>query len=245
MSLTINKKVLGLTIAFLLTISAACGGVLAYFSDVETSSNNILICGTLNLVPTVIGTGPSGKYIVTTGSDGNGGRVVFQKLCPGDSGNITWALTNDGSLPGTLTTNSTLTFAENGVPTEIEIAPPGTNNGGGNGDLDEYVGVTLQRGAGADQTAAEAAFSYLLGDGTNYVPLGGLKAALDDAVGQTISAKDGSTDTIVYKLSWNILTDIMGAGPDGKFGTGDDVQVNDNIVQTDTANIDISFTLNQ
>lgn len=238
------KKIVGLTIAFLLAVSMASAGVWAYFSDTE-STGGAIIAGTLDMVPTVIGTGPSGKYTVTTGGNNNGGKVVFQNICPGDSGTITWVLTNDGSLPGTLTTNSTLAFSENGVPTEIEVAPPGTNNADGNGDLDEFVGVTLQRGAGTDQTTAEAAFSYLLGDGTNYVPLSGLKAELDDAVGQTLAAKDGSTDTIVYKLSWSIATEIMGAGPDGKFGTGDDVQVNDNIIQTDTAQIDIFFTLNQ
>jgi hypothetical protein len=37
----------------------------------------------------------------------------------------------------------------------------------------------------------------------------------------------------------------MGAGADGKLGTADDVPVDDNIIQSDTATVDITFTLTQ
>jgi len=43
------KKILGLTIVFVLLIGMGCIGTLAYFLDTETSSNNTFAAGTLDL----------------------------------------------------------------------------------------------------------------------------------------------------------------------------------------------------
>jgi predicted ribosomally synthesized peptide with SipW-like signal peptide len=214
-----------MTIASVLAIVVA--GTSAYFSDTEVSTGNTFTAGTLNLVPSTGGTGPLGKYTVTVGGDGINGNVVFVRLAPGDSGSITWTLTNNGNLDGTLTVASTTTFAENGS-NEPETAVVG-NNGGGNGDLDEYVGVRVKRGA-----------TYILGDASNYVPFSGLAAVLN-AESQSLAA----SGTITYVLEWQIASDVMGVGADGKFDTGDDVQVDDNIIQSDSATVDITFTLTQ
>jgi predicted ribosomally synthesized peptide with SipW-like signal peptide len=208
-------------------LAIIAGGTWAYFSDTETSTGNTFTAGTLNLVPSTSGTGPVGKYTVTAGGDGINGNVVFNTLAPGDSGSITWTLTNNGNLNGTLTMASTATFAENGS-NEPETAVVGNNNGS-NGDLDEYVGVRLKRGA-----------TYILGDASNYVPFSGLAAVLN-AESQSLAA----SGTLTYVLEWQIVTDVKGAGADGKFVTVDDVQVDDNIIQSDTATVDITFTLTQ
>ena len=202
-------------------------GIQSYFNDVEASTGNTFTAGTLNLVPSTSGTGPAGKYTVTAGGDGVNGNVVFVKLAPGDSGSTTWTLTNNGNLDGSLTIASTVTCEENGSK-EPESAVAG-NNDGGNGDLDQYVGVRLKRGA-----------TYILGDASNYVPFSGLEAVLD-AESQSLAA----SGTLTYVLEWQIAVDVKAAGTDGKFGTGDDVQVDDNIIQSDKATIDITFTLNQ
>ena len=214
-----------MTIAMVCAIIA--GGTWSYFSDTEASTGNSFTAGTLNLVPSTSGTGPAGKYTVTAGGDGINGNVVFNTLAPGDSGSITWALTNSGNLNGTLTMASTATFAENGS-NEPEAAVVGNNNGG-NGDLDEYMGVRLTRDG-----------TYILGDASNYVPFSGLAAVLN-AQSQSLAA----SGTLTYVLEWQIATDVKGAGVDGKFGTADDVQVDDNIIQSDTATVDITFTLTQ
>ena len=233
------KKVIGLTIAVLLSVSMLSIGAWAFWTDTESSANNQLTAGTLDMVPTTSGTGPAGKYTVTAGGNEVNGKVVFQKLLPGESGSITWTLVNNGSLPGTLVIASTDTFLENGS-NEPENFPP--NNGGSNGDIDAYVGVKLQRGVGTNQANAESNFTDIL-DATNYVPFSGLEAVLDAQ--SEAMAGSGGNDTIVYKLSWSIASDIKGAGADGKFGTGDDVDVNENIIQSDTAEVDITFTLDQ
>ena len=235
------KKILGLTIAFLLATSMVSGGVWAYFSDIETSSSNVLLAGTLDLIPSTNGTGPAGKYTVTPGGNTINGNVVFQKMLPGESGSITWVLTDNGSLGGTLIIASTSTFSDVSQ-NEVENAVTG-NNGGGNGDLDEYIGAKFQCGIGTDQANAEANFTYILGTSGNYVPFSSLEAVLD---AQSVAmVASGGNDTIVYKLSWNIASPLKGAGPDGLFGTGDDIVVNESIIQSDSAQIDITFTLNQ
>ena len=221
------KKVIGLTIAVLLSVSMLSTGAWAFWADTESSANNQLTAGTLDMVPTTSGTGPAGKYTVTAGGNEVNGNVVFDRLLPGESGSITWTLVNNGSLPGTLVIASTGAFDENDS-NEPESAVP-ENNGGGNGDIDEFVGVKLQRGAGTNQANAEANFTYILADGTNYVPFSGLEAVLD---AQSVAmAANGGNDTIVYKLSWEIGS---------LFGS-----VNQNIIQSDSAQIDITFTLNQ
>jgi len=220
------KKILGLAIASILLIGMGSIGTWAYFSDTETSAGNVLTAGTLDLVPNTDGTGPAGKYTVTPGGNNINGNVVFTKMLPGESGSITWVLVNNGSLPGTLTLPSTATFSDVSQ-NEIENAVSG-NNGGGNGDLDEYVGVKLQCGVGTDQASAEANFTYILGSASNYVPSSGLEAKLDEQ--SVVMAASGGNDTIVYRLSWNIANPLP---------------VNENIIQSDNAQIDITFTLNQ
>ncbi len=220
------KKITGLTLAALLVMSMVAGGVWAYFSDVQTSGNNVLLAGTLDLSPSTNGTS-AGNYTVTPGGDQVNGKVVFQKMLPGDTGNISWLLTDTGSIAGTLVITSTVTFSDVSQ-NEVETAVAG-NNGGGNGDLDAYVGVKLQRGVGTDQANAIANFTYISGNATTYVSLSGLQAVLN---AQSVAmAANGGNDTIVYKLSWD-MSSLFGG-------------VNPNIVQSDNAQIDITFTLNQ
>lgn len=217
----ISAMVIGLVCALI------GAGVYAVFSDTETSTGNTFTAGTLNLVPSTSGTGPGGKYTVTEGGDGVNGKVVFIKLAPGDSGSITWTLQNDGNLDGTLTMPSTATFDENGS-NEPESAVAG-NNGGSNGDLDEYMGVRLKRDG-----------NYILGDASHYVPFSGLEAVLD-AQSRSLTA----SGTLTYVLEWEIASNVKGAGTDGEFGTADDTEIDDNIIQSDKATIDITFTLTQ
>ena len=222
-----NRKILVSVMVIALAGALVGGGIYAYFSDTEASMGNTFTAGTLNLVPSTSGTGPAGKYTVTAGGDGVNGKVVFTTLAPGDSGSITWELENDGNLDGTLTMASDVTFEENGS-NEPEDAVAG-NNGGGDGDLDEYMGVRLERNG-----------TYILGDASHYVPFSDLEAVLD-AESESLAA----SDTLTYVLEWEIASDVMGAGADGEFGTADDVDEDDNIIQSDEATVDITFTLTQ
>ena len=224
------KKIIGLTIAALLIIGIVGGGTYAYFSDTETSTGNSLTAGTLNLVSTVSGTAPADatKYTLTAGGDGINGNVVLTRVAPGDNGTIVWTLNNSGTLSGNVTmASSNVTFTDGvaAVDPESGVTVPHANNGGSNGDLDEFVGVKLQR-----------ASTYILGDATTYVPFSGLQAILA-AENQSI----GAGGSLAYTFSWSVATDIVGLGG----STALNALVDDNIIQGDSATIDIAFTLTQ
>ncbi len=237
------KKILGLTVAAVLVMALVGGGTWAYFSDPETSENNVFTAGTLNLVSTISGTGA--KSTVTEQADGFNDKVVFTNLAPGDSGTITWVLVNSGSINGTLDINSTITFSDvNANEPELAVTDPYPSDNGSNGDLDQFVGVKLQRGVGTDQGNAEGLFEYIVGNADNYTAFSQLNAVLT-AESQAMKASGGN-DTIVYKLTIYVETDMTDPGPNHLFGDGaDDGTCDDNIIQSDSAQIDITFALIQ
>ncbi len=221
------KRITGLTLAAMLIASMAAGGVWAYYSDVEASTSNVLLAGTLDLSPSTNGTSSSGNYTATPGGDQVNGKIVFRKIAPGESGSITWVLTDTGTIGGTMAISSNVGFGK-GSTTEIKTAA-GDTGADTDGFLDEYLGVKLQRGVGTNQADAMANLTYLLGSSGSYAALSGLQAALNS--GGTSMAASGGNDTVVYVLTWEVGS---------LFGS-----VNDNIIQGDTADIDITFTLNQ
>ena len=222
----ILKRIIGLSLAGILVLSIAAGGTWAFLADFETSNQNRIYAGTLDLVPS---TGGTNYLTLEPGGNKVNGYAVFTRLRPGQSGTLTWTLQNQGSFDGTLTLAATVTFSEGTHPyPELISAIPG-NNSGGNGDLDEYVGVRVTRNG-----------TYILGSAENYVPMSGLQAALNNE-----SEILPGGDTFTYVIDWSVAKPLKGAGPDGLFGTPDDVPANPNIIQGDTAQIDVVFTLTQ
>ena len=92
------KKILGLTIAFMLLIGMTSIGTWAYFSDVETSGGNVLAAGTLDLK--------------TNDGDGVSQTLSAANMGPGDTiGPETITLKNVGSLAGS-TLDLVFTYVE-------------------------------------------------------------------------------------------------------------------------------------
>jgi predicted ribosomally synthesized peptide with SipW-like signal peptide len=182
------KKIIGLTIAALLIIGLVAGGTLAYFSDTEASNGNTFTAGTLNLVSTVDGTGAAGKFIITAGGDGLNGNVAFSNIAPGETGTITWTLSNTGSISGNLTMLAATTFGEGAAPNDAELAADSTNLVG----LDQKLTVWVTRG-GTDIPG--------LGTTLAYVPMSDLAAGLN-LENQTIAA----SGSLVYVLNWQVPT---------------------------------------
>ena len=155
------KKLIGLGVAFMLVLGVTTGTSWAYFRDTETSTGNTITAGTLDLVPLESGSYTGGSpslYVVTPGGNGINGNVVFDKMAPGQSGTIEWVLHNTGSLSGTLTTSLSGVFALAASPGEPKTLVPGYF-ANPNGYLGTYVMVTLQKGVGANQAAAESALA--------------------------------------------------------------------------------------
>jgi len=96
------KKFLILAMAMVLALGMI-GSAFAYFTDVETSTGNIFAAGTLDLDCVVTATcNDMAKVTINENVNGLNDNVVFNNLAPGDSGVITWTLTNIGTMPGKL-----------------------------------------------------------------------------------------------------------------------------------------------
>ena len=80
------KKLLGLTVAALLVMALVGGGTWAYFSDTESSENNSLAAGTLDLH--------------ADGGDDAVNTFSMTEVAPGDTGSGSTTLANAGSLAG-------------------------------------------------------------------------------------------------------------------------------------------------
>jgi len=219
------KRVLWLTLAAMLVIGLAATGTWAYMSDAEYSTGNTITAGTLDLVPLTTGSysGSGSLYHVTAGGNGVNGKVVFDSIAPGQNGAFEWVLSDNGSLPGTLTISYSNTFNDTGVSS----LKTWMLANGYSGDLANYLMVTLQKGVGANQSAAEGAMTYILGSAGSPVALSNLAAVLNTQ-SQALTTLGGA-NTVVYKLSWSLSS----------------TDPNVNVVQADSAQLNLIFTLNQ
>jgi len=117
-----SKKILFSLMAIILAVGLVGAGAFAYFSDTETSTGNTFTAGTLDLLVTTSGAcSDVGKITVNEQGDGLNDSVVFANLAPGDSGSITWTITNTGTLPGMVMIHRTLSNDVDGVDTEPEL----------------------------------------------------------------------------------------------------------------------------
>lgn len=99
------KKIVGLTIVFMLLIGMSGIGTWAYFSDIETSQSNTFAAGTLDLK--------------TNDSDGVSQTLLATNMAPGDTvSSETIILRNTGSVAG-----STLDLSFSYVESDIITNP--------------------------------------------------------------------------------------------------------------------------
>jgi len=205
---------------------AAGAGTFAQFSDTETSNGNTFTAGTLDL-------------LVNDGNWDGSAVISWENKKPGDSGSYTFKLENNGNLAGTLAVAVTMSYGP-GDETEPETAVTGNDATGG--DLDKYLGVKLTQKVGNN------AATYIVGSDTAYAPLEDLESAWETCV-TSMAAKDDNddsgADTVIYVLDYSIASDIYSEGDDGLLGTTGSTDVDDNIIQGDTATMQVIFTLTQ
>ena len=110
------KKILGLTIAALLVMALVGGGTWAYFSDVETSTGNILTAGTLDLgLSNTAATTPDGSVTATW-------NVSAGDWAPGDTVEATLYVYNGGSIDMTqLTVALSYGAITDGTPAGVTV----------------------------------------------------------------------------------------------------------------------------
>ena len=190
-----RRGVLGSFIAMGAASTAAGAGTVALFSDEETSSNNTVQAGTLDL--TVNGSGSNAVFDVSN-------------AVPGDSGSTSTTLRNDGSLPGYLTFGITgFRTPENGVNepesgADAETDPHGSNAGG------DHTGELAQRLLVRMKLVVDGTDHYLVGtDSTRRlaanVRLG--EYDLSDAAGMTDLELDSGQE-VEFVTDYEIPSDV-------------------------------------
>jgi spore coat-associated protein N len=139
------KKIVGLSIAVLLIIGLVGAGTYAYFSDTESSTNNSLTAGTLDL-------NIDGDDVAVT-------TFTASDVAPGESGTGNSTLDNVGSISGELdiATSAVANSAGSG----------GTEYEGGSGELGANAQIAVY--LDVDQSGTwNAGDIGLLSDGTTY-----------------------------------------------------------------------------
>lgn len=139
----------------------------------------------------------------------------FDELMPGDSGNVTLTVTNEGSNAGKFHVSTEVTDFENGrTEPEIEVDDSGGDPGEGSGELSSNL---LVRWSFVDSTGDRVYLTDSGGD--DYVPIGELDG--DSVEGGTVPAGENGT----ARFEWKVPKE-----------TG-------NEVQTDSVRFDIDFVL--
>lgn len=146
------KKIIGLTLAALMMVGVIGGATFAYFSDTESSTNNTLTAGVLDL--NIDG----GNVAVTTLNVG--------AVAPGSSGSGSSTLSNVGSMAGELDITTSAVTNTGAVSGTSEYADD-SGDLGGEAEIAMYLDVDQSGGVTAGDVG-------LMSDGTTYDPTGGL-----------------------------------------------------------------------
>ncbi|HWQ27403.1 MAG TPA: SipW-dependent-type signal peptide-containing protein [Dehalococcoidia bacterium] len=137
------KRSILLSVLIIGAVAALVGaGSWATFSDTETSANNIVSTGSLNLK---VGTTTGGAANCNYADPWTGPLFSLTNAAPGDSDEVTICLKNDGSLKGDLsTTFSNFENVEVGACAEPESSAGDTTcNNGDPGELAQFVNVVI------------------------------------------------------------------------------------------------------
>lgn len=217
------KKILGLAIAALLVVGLVGGATWAYFSDVETSTDNTLTAGTLDLN---MAGGDTDVKILTTNID---------NVAPGDSGSDTCILANVGTLDGELdidisaTTNATNT-------TENAEDDQDTDTGGDLGGqalmvlwLDADESGTFNAGDIELNTTGANAYNATTNSSLDKATIDsyGTGSISYNAAFATLNAAGGTNPAVTFTIDWEVPGDT------------------DNRIMSDSVSFDITFTLEQ
>jgi predicted ribosomally synthesized peptide with SipW-like signal peptide len=174
------KKIIGLSVTAIMLLGVIGGATYAYFSDTESSTNNALTAGTLDL--NIDG----GNAAVTT--------LSVSATAPGDSGSGSSTLANVGSMAGELdVTTSAVTNTPGSGGTEYE---------GGSGELGAAAQIAMY--LDIDQSGGwNTGDIGLKSDGTTYSP----PTSLDYDVIDNYASE--SWDAVIADMAVSAADDIV------------------------------------
>jgi len=214
--------VMSLVVAVLSTLA----GSMAIFADAETSQDNYLEAGTLNLT-------------VDGQDDPNVVHITLRDLAPGWSGCYKWDLVNTGSIEGELSVEfSAINNQENGT-NEPEDDAEAQSYASAGGELGEYLKTCSGRG-GWGCTSCTIANHLMCSWQTGPThPWGtpGLNGFGGQSYSMGITIDQGEKACFILQLS---LEDDLRLWDGTKW-----LDVDDNIIQSDSIEVSITFHLDQ
>jgi len=215
----VKKKILFSIMVMALVAMLLGTGIYAYFSDVETSTGNSFAAGTLNLK--------------VGGDDPTSASISVSGLKPGDAGNAAdWFVKNVGTLSGNLSISvGTITNYEN-ERTEPEESAGDISSGQTEGELGSFLKVAMwldmdKSGSwNSNDIALRSNGSILVNDGDDELPY------------DYLNNYGGKSYASIVTLSGNGEFRFM---VDYDFPS----DPNDDRTQSDSAEFELTFTLNQ
>ncbi len=188
------KKIFGLTIAALLVIGMVSGGTWAYFSDTESSTNNSLTAGTLDL--NING----GNVAVTTFSASN--------VAPGSSGSGNSTLANIGSLSGELDIRLSAVTNTGGVGGEYGDS---VGNLGGVAEIAMYIDVDQSGGWNAGDIGLKSdGFTYSFPTALDYATIDSYASKVYDAVEANMATSAADGFIVLWRVPTSAGNNIQG-----------------------------------
>ncbi len=212
------KRSILLSVLVIGAVAALVGaGSWATFSDTETSEDNIVSTGSLNLQ---VGTTTGGPENCQYTDPWTGPLFTMTDAAPGDSEEVTICLKNDGSMAGNLvTTFSPVQDVEVGNCAEPESSAGDTTcNDEDAGELAQFVNVVIWADDDCDNVQDGVEFVFFNGPAT------GLSGLIIPASGQ-ITYNPGDQACVGAKATVSSSAD--------------------NKAQTDKVTVDVTFTLTQ
>jgi spore coat-associated protein N len=219
------KRIVGLNLAVLLIIAVVGNATWAFFNDTESSQDNIITAGTLDLQ---IGSSDPCLESINVGS-----------LQPGDSGNAAdWTITNRGNTNGTLKVAVSVIVDYENTRTEPEEAAGDTTGGSTEGELSSFVKIAIWLDINRSGVW-DSGDKYLRSNGT----------VVDWASGSTPPAEAYDYIINYAGLEWDAADGvpvITGSGSlDFTVEYTFPADANNNWAQSDSSVFDLTFTLEQ
>jgi predicted ribosomally synthesized peptide with SipW-like signal peptide len=174
------KKILGLTVAALLIMAMVGGGTWAFLTDIETSGNNVLTAGIMDLGLANISNTEAGGSTNFTWTSPSGWK-------PGDNVTAVLYVKNSGNIPMSSVNVSFAHVFTNGTPTTIS----GYNlnlGAGGTGNITGMIKASVATWNGTGSVVAAPFQGDALGDGAGTLSgngtmsLGGLAPGVEAAL---------------------------------------------------------------
>lgn len=224
-----DKRILTSVLVIAVVALMVGGATFVYFNDSETSSGNTFTAGTLDLK-------------VDGEDDPNIVSVTLNNMKPGDNtGYYKWVLKNAGTQPGKPSVTFSIIVNDDNGLIEPEQKAGDTTGGAGEGELGQYLKPTIGQGP-KNWTVPSTLYSVWQTGPPHSWGTPGLNGLGGKTYGQGVGFTFpvlGPGEEVAFFLKLQLDANL-------RIWTGTTwVEVDDNIIQSDSVKFDMTFRLDQ